>query len=114
MFVPEEISEKKNRVRKLLEALNLDAVYLKKSSNFSWITGGGYNIVGMATELGVAGILLTRDRGYVICQNIEAPRMEKEELLAAQGYEIKPFPWYEDQEAGLVARLGGRAVGADH
>jgi len=114
MFVPEEISEKKNRVRKLLEALNLDAVYLKKSSNFSWITGGGYNIVGMATELGVAGILLTRDRGYVICQNIEAPRMEKEELLAAQGYEIKPFPWYEDQEAGLVARLGGKAVGADH
>ena len=34
-FVHQEIAEKKLRVRKLLQELELNAVYLKKSSNFS-------------------------------------------------------------------------------
>jgi Xaa-Pro aminopeptidase len=113
-FVQEEIAEKKNRVRKLLQELKLNAVYLKKSSNFSWITGGGYNIVGMATEMGVAGALITADREFIVCNNIEAPRMEKEELLAKQGYAIVPFPWYDDQEASIVKSLSGGKFGADH
>ena len=113
-FVQEEIAEKKNRVRKLLQELKLNAVYLKKSSNFSWITGGGYNIVGLATEMGVAGALITADREFIVCNNIEAPRMEKEELLAKQGYAIVPFPWYDDQEASIVKSLSGGKFGADH
>lgn len=113
-FVHEEIAEKKYRVRKLLQELELNAVYLKKSSNFSWITGGGYNIVGMATEIGVAGALITADREFIVCNNIEAPRMEKEEHLAEQGYEIISFPWYDDQEASIVNSLSGGKFGADH
>jgi Xaa-Pro aminopeptidase len=77
-FIPEEIAEKKRRVKTLMEELGLDAIYLKKSSNFAWVTGGGYNIVGMATEMGVAGALITANREYIVCSNIEAPRMEKE------------------------------------
>lgn len=114
MFIPEEIAYKKQLIRKLIEELKLDGIYLKKSSNFAWITGGGYNIVGLATEIGIAGVLITPAKEYVVCQNIEAPRMEKEEMLAAQGYEIKSFPWYEDQEAALVASLAGKTIGADH
>ncbi|MGB4255915.1 MAG: aminopeptidase P family N-terminal domain-containing protein, partial [Rectinema sp.] len=113
-FVHQEIAEKKLRVRKLLQELELNAVYLKKSSNFSWITGGGYNIVGMATEIGVAGALITADREFIVCNNIEAPRMEKEEHLAEQGYEIISFPWYDDQEASIVNSLSGGKFGADH
>ncbi len=114
MFVPEEIAAKKTAVRGLLRELKLDGIYLKKSSNFAWLTGGGYNIVGLATEIGVAGILLTADKEYIVCQNIEAPRMEKEEMLCAQGYEIRSFPWYEDKEASTVVSLAGKAIGADH
>ena len=113
-FSAEEIAEKKRLVRGLLEELNLDGLYLKKTSNFSWLTAGGYNIVGLASELGVAGILLTADRGFVVCNNIEAPRMEQEERLVEQGYEIVSFPWYEDKEAELAAALGGPRLGADH
>jgi Xaa-Pro aminopeptidase len=113
-FVPEEIAEKKRRVRILLEALELEAVYLKKSANFAWVTGGGYNIVGLATEMGVAGVLLTGNRGYVVCSNIEALRMEKEERLVEQGYEIVTFPWNDDREAAIVAELAGGKFGADH
>jgi len=115
MFVPEEIRVKKNRVRELIGELELDSIYLKKQSNFSWLTGGGLNVVGITLELGVAGLLLTADKEYVICNNIEAPRMEKEERLEEQGYEVCSFPWYDDNEVKLVRELsGGGRVGADH
>jgi len=113
-FIPEEIAEKKHRVRTLMEELKLDAIYLKKSSNFAWVTGGGYNIVGMATEMGVAGVLINADREYIVCSNIEAPRMEKEERLTEQGYTIAAFPWNEDREASIVQSLAGGSLGADH
>lgn len=113
-FVPDEIAEKKRRVRGLLEDLKLDGIYLKKSANFSWLTGGGYNIVGLATEMGVAGALVTRDRCYLVCNNIEAPRMELEERMADQGYETVRYPWYDEQEAAVVRSLSGKALGADH
>ena len=56
-------------------------------------------------ETGVAGILITMQKDYVICTNIEAPRMEKEEGVLEQGYEIRTFPWYEDTESALVLSL---------
>jgi len=115
LFVREEVQEKKRRVRALVEELKLDGVYIKRQSNFSWLTGGGSNIVGIAMELGVAGLLITSDRDAVICSNIEAPRMEKEEKLEEQGYRIHSFPWYDEREAALVRELaGGGRIGTDH
>lgn len=115
MFIAEEIREKKRRVRGLLRQLQLDAVYLKRQANFAWLTGGGTNAVGLTMELGVAGLLLTADGEYAVCNNIEAPRMAKEEALEEQGYRIESFPWHEDGEAQLVRRLSGNGkLGADH
>ena len=113
MFIQEEIQGKKTLVKKLLEEQKLGGIYLKKSSNFAWLTGGRYNLVGVATEVGVAGLLITNNKDYVICNAIEAPRMEKEELLPEQGYEIKSFPWYDDKEAELVASLSGGPAASD-
>lgn len=113
-FVPEEIAVKRAKIRELCEKLGLDAIYLKKSANFSWLTGGAYNLVGLATEIGIAGILVKADRLCVVCSNIEAPRMRDEERLEEQGCEIVSFPWYEDREAEIVAKLAGGGFGADH
>ena len=113
MFVKEEIQGKRTLIKKLLEAEKLDGIYLKKSANFAWLTGGGHNLVGVATETGVAGLLVTANKDYVVCNNIEAPRMEKEELLCEQGYEIRSFPWFEDKEAEIVSSLAGKAIGSD-
>ncbi|MCE1157925.1 MAG: M24 family metallopeptidase [Spirochaetia bacterium] len=112
-FNQDEIAEKKRRIRGLLEQRNLSAVYLKKSSNFAWVTAGGYSIVGLGTEVGIAGVLITRNKEYVICNNIETLRLEREEGVVRQGYEIVSFPWNEDREAKIVADLAGGAVGAD-
>lgn len=97
-----EIDEKKKRIRTLMSNLNLDAILLKKQCNFSWITGGGINYVSIATEMGASSILITPDDEYVICNNIEATRMEKEEKLSEQGYKIKSFKWYEDYEGKII------------
>jgi Xaa-Pro dipeptidase len=117
MFIPEEIEAKKQRLRGLLAELKLDAIYVKRQSNFSWLTGGGLNVVGITLDLGVAGLLLTADSACAVCNNIEAPRMEKEERLGEQGYALHSFLWYENREAELVAKLAGgpgRRIGADH
>ena len=110
----EEVLVKRGLLRNLLGELQLSGIYLKRSPNFAWASCGAYNLVGLATEMGIAGLLITADKQYVVCNNIEAPRMEKEELLGEQGYEIASFPWYENREAELVASLAGGAVGADH
>src|SRR4030042_3788851 len=93
-----EVQEKRRRLRALLPSLGLEAVYLKRQSNFAWLTAGGSNTVGITLELGVAGLLLTPEREYAVCNNIETPRMRREEGLEEQGWIRRDFPWYEDGE----------------
>ncbi|UCE34224.1 MAG: aminopeptidase P family N-terminal domain-containing protein [Deltaproteobacteria bacterium] len=110
----DEIIEKKERVRGLMRKLGLDAVLLKRQCNFSWLTGGHLNLVGIATEMGATPLLLTPENEYVICNNIEAPRIEKEEGILDQGYELRTYKWFEEREKELIEELtkGGR-VGCD-
>ena len=114
MVQHEEVQGKKAKVRQLLEKLALDGILLRKQCNFSWLTAGGLNLVGIATEMGVASLLITPDKEYVLCNNIEAPRIEQEEQLPEQGYEVRSYPWHDDQEQQLVKELtkNGR-VGCD-
>ena len=110
----EEIIEKKKRVRDLMSQLHLDAIILRKQCNFSWLTGGHLNLVGIATEMGAAPLLLTPQREYVICNNIEAPRIEKEEGITHQGYELRTYKWFEDREKELIEELTKKGrVGSD-
>ena len=114
MIHQEEIREKKARVRHLMAKLQLDGILLRKQCNFSWLTAGGLSSVVTATELSMASLLITPDKEYVVCTNIEAPRIEQEELLLEQGYAIKSFPWYHDQEQQLVTALANNGrVGCD-
>jgi len=109
-----EITEKERRVRALLKQKRLSGLLLKRQANFSWMTAGGLNLVGITTELGAASLLITRDAKYVICNNIEAPRMIEEEGLEAQGFTVRSFQWHDDQEKSIIDELlcGGR-LGAD-
>ena len=107
MAVPAEIHEKERRVRVFLEQKDLSGMLLKRQANFSWMTGGGLNLVGITTELGAASLLITKDAKFVICNNIEAPRMEDEEDLKSQGFVLKSYLWHEDQEVSIVRELIG-------
>jgi Xaa-Pro dipeptidase len=110
----DEIREKERRVREFLRQKNLRALLLKRQANFSWMTGGGLNLVGIATEFGATALLITEDSKYVLSNNIESPRMIDEERLEKQGFILKTFPWYEDQEVPMVKELvGENSFGSD-
>ena len=114
MAVSDEIKEKERRVREFLRSRNLKALLLKRQSNFSWMTCGGLNLVGITTEWGATALLITEDSKYVLSNNIESPRMIDEERLEKQGFVVKTFPWYEDYEVPMVRELvEDRPFGSD-
>jgi Xaa-Pro dipeptidase len=109
MALVDEIKEKERRVRTFLQSKGLKALLLKSQANFSWMTCGGLNLVGINTEVGATSLLITEDSKYVISNNIEAPRMIDEEGMEKQGFILKIFPWYEDQEVSVVRELVGES-----
>ena len=114
MASSDEIREKERRVREFMRSKGLKALLLKRQANFSWMTGGGLNLVGITTELGVASLLIAESSKFVVCSNIEAPRMSSEEKLEEQGYAVASFPWHEDVETALIQKLAGEGkIGCD-
>jgi Xaa-Pro aminopeptidase len=109
MAMADEIKEKEKRVRNFLKSKSLKGLVLKRQANFSWMTGGGLNLVGIATEVGATSLLITGNSKFVISNNIEAPRMIEEEGLEKQGFVVKSFPWHEDQEVSVVRELVGES-----
>lgn len=109
-----ELQEKERRVRDFLRSKGLKALLLKRQANFSWITCGGLNLVGIATEMGATSVLITENSKFVISNNIEAPRMIEEEGLEKQGFTLRTFSWYEDREISILKELVGEGpVGCD-
>lgn len=114
MAIENEIKEKERRVREFIKSRGLKALLLKRQANFSWMTGGGLNLVGITTEFGATSILITEDSKFLLSNNIEAPRMVDEERLEEQGFLIKIFPWYEDQETTMIKEIiGDGLLGSD-
>ena len=111
----EEIAVKIDRLYKLMEKEGLDAVYLKRQDDFSWITAGGRNYVGLG-EMGNCGILVTSDNAYAVTNTVEAKRMKDEEKLCEFCSDIKIYPWYDaKEEAVIVKKLAGSDhIGADY
>lgn len=107
-----EITEKERRVRQFLGDQGLDALVLTTQANFAWFTCGGDSHVGIGTDNGSVSVLVTADKKYVICDNVEAPRFLDEEL-AGQGFEFRVFNWWEGSPADEIKRLVSGSVGAD-
>lgn len=107
-----EITEKERRVRRLLDEQKLDALVISTTANFAWLTCGGSNYVGIATELGAAAAVVTREAKYIVCDNIEAPRIMTEEVVG-QGFELASYPWHEDGRTRAIRKITGGEVGAD-
>jgi Xaa-Pro aminopeptidase len=107
-----EFSQKQGRIQTLLAERKLDALLLRRVSSFAWATCGAASYVNTATTNGEAALVITPSGRYLITNNIEAPRLEQEEKLAAQGWEFRVAPWHEARDT--VAELTrGLRLGAD-
>jgi Xaa-Pro aminopeptidase len=98
-----EFDERHNRISSLLRERKLDALLLQRVSSFAWATCGAASYVNTATSDGAASLLITPAGRYVITNNIEATRLEQEEKLSAQGWELRLSPWHKHNDA--VAEL---------
>jgi hypothetical protein len=80
------------------------------TSDFSWMTGGGLNLVGSPPRWG----RLAPDRRVqvVICSSIEAPRMVKEERLEEQGTPSR-LSLAREAELQRLKNFAGGAIGCD-
>jgi antitoxin VapB len=107
-----EFDEKQRRLHALLTKHQLDALLLRRVSSFAWATCGAASYVNTAATEGAASLLLTPAGRYVITNNIEATRLEQEEKLAAQGWELRLAPWHETNQA-LAELTRGLRLGAD-
>lgn len=92
-----EIEVKEARIRDFLTDRGLDAVLLSTQANFAWATGGKQNYVGIASEMGVASLLITLKKKYVVTNTIEKYRIMDEELKET-GYELIDFEWFDDEQ----------------
>ncbi len=107
-----ELDRKLAQLRGLLQERGLDAMLLQRVSSFAWATGGAASYVGVATTNGPSSLLVTLDDHVLVTNNIEAPRMEQEEQLTAQGWRMCVSPWYDPQR-GLAELTQGLRLGAD-
>jgi Xaa-Pro dipeptidase len=108
-----EFEEKLNRTREYLDRKELDGVYLKRRSNFAWITCGGDNRIVDHSEDGWSGVLVTKDRAVLITDNTEMPRIVKEEVRGLP-LEEHEYTWYRTglREA-ILEVCGSRHVACD-
>ncbi|NMC31506.1 MAG: M24 family metallopeptidase [Veillonellaceae bacterium] len=101
----QEVFHKEQRLHQLMAETGLDGILLKKQANFSWLTAGGCNRVGIATETGMTSLLITRDSRYIIANRVEMPRMLNEENLAALDFQPLEYEWDIDAELALLRKV---------
>lgn len=110
-----EIQEKDRRIAAFLQERSLGGLLLSGKNNFAWATCGRSNRVAKGGEFGGGHVLHTADgKKYLLCDNIEEPRLKQEEMLDQQGFEFVTGPWYTFDLATEVAkRVPGGAFAAD-
>jgi len=107
-----EFTQKRERLRNLMEEHHLDAILLRRASSFAWATCGAAAYVNIASTESVASLLVTLENQYLFTNNNEVTRLEKEEKLAEQGWKFCVAPWYENNTA-LAELTRGLKLGAD-
>jgi Xaa-Pro aminopeptidase len=108
-----ELSGRLSLLRDLSVRHALDAILLQRVSSIAWVTGGASVYVNIARSRAEASLIITRNNQYLITNNIEATRLEKEERLASQGWDFHITPWFE-KEIATQRLMKGLKLGADN
>jgi len=88
-----ERDEKRARARSFLTENGLDALFLTQVGNFAWYTNGREPVIMLSSDRAEAGILITPEQDYIVCNSIEYPRMREEDLLEQDDFKFIVTPW---------------------
>lgn len=108
----EEHQQKLQRLRAAMAAQTV--LRLRGIDWFAWLLAGASNGVLLAAEKGVAEIFVTPTELFVLTDEIEAQRLQDEEL--PETVQVKSFPWAYPQlrEDWIARRQGERRMASDH
>ena len=110
----EEYDAKIAMLRTALSGNSLDAVRLRGSDWFAWVTCGGSSVVDSSAEAGVAEVLVTASDALVLADRIDAARIWDEEVTPQLTTVELPWAAAEAREDAVRARLGPhRRVASD-
>ncbi len=107
-----ELNSKISKVEQLLADHDLDVLLVQRVTNFAWLTCGGASFVNTADDSGVASLLITPHSRYLITNNIEAPRFQREERLEEQGWDFEVTHWYQTRDV-VDELIKGLSLGTD-
>jgi len=112
--MPNELTTKHNRIKQFMTANDLDAVVLTTRANFAWLTGGNYNYVVLASQQGIASLIVENDRITCVTNNIEAGRLRHEELTGLN-IDVAEHKWHDtNAKIELFSKLlNGKRAAAD-
>ncbi len=103
------LEQRVETVRRLTSERGRAGALLGTRRNFAWLTIGGSNHVVLASETGVAPLLIAPDRVLLLAPVNEAARIEDEEL-GGLGMEIEVLPWFQgDAAAARAVEILGEA-----
>jgi len=86
-----EVDSKLEFIRKALTETGAIALRLRGTDWFAWATAGASHTVLLTAETGVAEVLVTADTAWVLTDEIEAQRLQDEELPA--NFQMHIYPW---------------------
>lgn len=108
-----EFAEKRRRILDYVDRKGLDGVLVSRIDNFAWATAGCANYIPVATDVGLASLLITPSKSAVITTNIEATRIRAEEPIAEVA-EVRDHTWHDDDaKAKLMKELVSKNVAVD-
>ena len=107
-----EFRIKQKRIQALLEQHQLDGLLLQRVSNFAWATCGAASYVNMAVSNGTSQLLITKAGRFLITNNIEAPRLIREEKLNEQRWDFIAPDWHNPDDP-LGPFIKGLTIGSD-
>ncbi|WP_250121746.1 M24 family metallopeptidase [Chroococcidiopsis sp. CCMEE 29] len=113
-----EVSSKLSLIRNALCETGAKGVLLRGTDWFAWATAGGSNTVLLTAETGVAEVLVTTEDAWILTDEIEAQRLQDEELPGKGEFETHPYklqinPWADSTSRDSFvqqATEGGRIL----
>ncbi|MDM9584020.1 M24 family metallopeptidase [Nostoc sp. GT001] len=103
-LINQEIYYKLELMRKALSETGAMGVRLRGSDWFAWATAGGSNTVLLASETGVAEVLVTAKDAWILTDEIEAQRLQDEELPGRDESSDRLYKLHINPWADKVAR----------
>lgn len=108
-----EVAAKLELIRQVLVTTDVVGARFKGIDWFAWVTAGAGSAVLLTAEMGVAEVLVTAQDAWVLTDEIEAGRLQDEELPANFRLQVNPWADGAAREAFVREATNGGKVCSD-